>query len=99
MPISNLQLALIVAGVLLVLGVLIYNAWLERRVRRRIESAFRPSESPQPSRVEPTLKSLEEGDRNVSSHASRPTPAHSVAAPRSVEPAEFSFVPPMDVIE
>ena len=37
---SSLQLGLIVAGVLLVVGVLIYNAWAERRIRRRIASAF-----------------------------------------------------------
>ena len=43
LPISHLQLGLIVAGVLLVLGVIGYNAWQERRVRRRIASAFRPT--------------------------------------------------------
>ncbi len=63
MPISNLQLGLIVAGVLLVLGVLIYNAWQERRVRRRIESAFRPTDTIAPSRVEPTLKAMEDSPR------------------------------------
>ena len=60
---SSLQLGLIVAGVLLVIGVLIYNWWQERRVRRRIKEAF--SQSPGgaaasaahagSARVEPTL--------------------------------------------
>src|SRR5947208_5809830 len=37
---SSLQLGLIVAGVLLVAGVLVYNWLQERRVRRRIREAF-----------------------------------------------------------
>ena len=41
MRLSSLQLGLIVAGVLLVAGVIAYNAWQERRIRRRITSAFR----------------------------------------------------------
>ena len=56
LPISNLQLALIVAGVLLVIGVILYNQWPERRVRRRIEAAFRPTEEKASTRVEPTLR-------------------------------------------
>jgi FtsZ-interacting cell division protein ZipA len=42
MRLSTLQIALIAAGILLVVGVLAYNAWQERRARRRIEGAFRP---------------------------------------------------------
>ena len=38
---STLQLGLIIGGIVLVVGVLVYNWWQERRVRRRIESAFR----------------------------------------------------------
>ena len=52
LPISNLQLGLIIGGVLLVLGVIIYNHWQERRVRRRIESAFRPTEEKESARVD-----------------------------------------------
>src|SRR5947199_9897376 len=37
---SSLQLGLIVAGALLVAGVLVYNWLQERRVRRRIRDAF-----------------------------------------------------------
>ena len=42
MRLTTLQTGLIIAGVLLVAGVLVYNWWQERRVRRRIEGAFRP---------------------------------------------------------
>jgi FtsZ-interacting cell division protein ZipA len=61
MRMSSLQLGVIVAGVLLVVGVIIYNAWQERRIRRRIASAFRATEDAVPQaaaggRVEPTLR-------------------------------------------
>jgi FtsZ-interacting cell division protein ZipA len=62
---TSLQLGLIAAGVLLVVGVLIYNWWQERRVRRRIKEAFSPRDSggsanathaqAGSARVEPTL--------------------------------------------
>jgi FtsZ-interacting cell division protein ZipA len=63
MRLSTLQIALIVAGILLVVGVLAYNAWQERRARRRIEGAFRPNADAlmgrtgarDDGRVEPTL--------------------------------------------
>ena len=58
MKMSALQLALIAAGVALVIGVLIYNAWQERRVRRRISQAFAPppaGEAERARRIEPTL--------------------------------------------
>ena len=46
MRLTTLQTGLIIAGVLLVAGVLVYNWWQERRVRRRIEGAFRPQADP-----------------------------------------------------
>jgi len=63
MRLSTLQTGLIIAGVLLVVGVLVYNWWQERRVRRRIDGAFHPrpdaaGDRPAPrgdGRVEPTL--------------------------------------------
>ncbi len=42
MRLSTLQLGLVIAGVLLVLGVVAYNAWQVRRARRRLEGATRP---------------------------------------------------------
>ena len=64
MRMSSLQLGLIVAGVLLVVGVIIYNAWQERRIRRRIASAFRKLDDASPqagsaTRVEPTLRAAQ----------------------------------------
>jgi len=64
---TSLQLGLIVAGVALVIGVVIYNWLQERRVRRRIKEAFRdtgsiratadsgPSVPRGGARVEPTM--------------------------------------------
>jgi hypothetical protein len=55
---TSLQLGLIAAGVVLVIGVVIYNWLQERRVRRRIREAFRDTGSPNARagpRVEPTL--------------------------------------------
>jgi FtsZ-interacting cell division protein ZipA len=61
---TSLQLGLIAAGIALVVGVVIFNAWQERRIRRRIDAAFKKPEdaTPQPTpgaraprRVEPTL--------------------------------------------
>ncbi|HEY2817479.1 MAG TPA: cell division protein ZipA C-terminal FtsZ-binding domain-containing protein [Casimicrobiaceae bacterium] len=98
LPISNLQLGLIVAGVLLVLGVIVYNSWQERRVRRRIESAFRPSEEREPARVEPTLKSSADRENAPAARTVRAAPAAATATARAESSAESSFVPPMDVI-
>jgi hypothetical protein len=91
LPVSPLQLGLIVAGVALVVGVMIYNWWLERRVRRRIETTFRkPAEVPASAgggtgRVEPTLRGAGDVPEDV-------VPAY--------RPGENSstFTPPMDVI-
>ena len=93
LPVSPLQLGLIVAGIALVVGVMIYNWWLERRVRRRIETTFRkPAEalasagSAGTARVEPTLRGA--GD----------VPDDVIPAYRPPENTA-AFTPPMDVIE
>ena len=100
MRISNLQLALIIAGAVLVIGVLIFNWWQERRIRRRIDAAFRPAPKAveDTPRVEPTLRARHGDD--VAATVSRSTAATGAAQiARDVEPPESSFVPPMDVIE
>ena len=54
---STLQLGLIIAGVVLVIGVIVYNQWQERRLKRQAASAasadVRAARTPE--RVEPTL--------------------------------------------
>jgi len=99
LPISNLQLGLIVGGILLVLGVILYNHWQERRVRRRIESAFRPTEEKESARVEPTLGSAPRGGETVAMRTPRAASASSGLPTQAAPLAESTFVPPMDVIE
>ena len=92
--VSPLQFGLIVAGIVLVIGVMIYNWWLERRVRRRIDAAFRkPAESAAAAgggsqRVEPTLRQA--------GQAIPDAPGTPVFRPGEAE--ESSFTPPMDEI-
>ncbi|MEO8507610.1 MAG: cell division protein ZipA C-terminal FtsZ-binding domain-containing protein [Betaproteobacteria bacterium] len=99
---SPLQLGLIIAGVALVVGVLIYNWWVERRVRRRIATAFRkpdddgrqPIAAAAPGhRVEPTL-------RAPAPAASVPElPEQGAAAYRpAIAGEESDFEAPIDVI-
>jgi len=94
LPVSPLQLGLIVAGVLLVIGVIIYNWWLERRVRRKIEATFRKAvDAPAGAagsgqRLEPTLRKSSDAPPDA-------TAAH---RPPSEEPAS-AFQTPMEVIE
>ena len=55
---STLQLGLIVAGVLLVIGVIVYNPWQERRLKRAGARPLHPPMCEPPARrerVEPTL--------------------------------------------
>lgn len=95
---SPLQIGLIIAGVLLVIGVIIYNAWVERRVKRRIAQAFQktqagadPRSAASAQRVEPTLGTDVEGAA---------PPANAVPAYRPAEDApESDFAPPIEVIE
>ncbi|HYR01109.1 MAG TPA: cell division protein ZipA C-terminal FtsZ-binding domain-containing protein [Casimicrobiaceae bacterium] len=97
---SSLQLGLIVAGVALVVGVLIYNWLQERRVRRRIREAFHEAGAPASApprvaagrgaeRVEPTLGQLD------AAAAPPPRPAH-VADP-ALDADDPAYEPPVDV--
>ena len=99
---SNLQLALIAAGILLVVGVIIFNAWQERRIRRRIDAAFRPADAPASAaaRVEPTLRGVEAGDDAppVAAATRAAVAAGEAQAVSNEAAAESTFMPPMDVI-
>lgn len=91
---SSLQIGLIVAGVLLVVGVLIYNALQERRFRRRLEGAGTGGrtavESGSDTRVEPTLFSRDQGS----------AAAADMAAPRAGGGRDATpFELPVDTIE
>jgi len=99
---SSLQIGLIVAGVLLVVAVIAYNRWQERRVRRSLPETRGVAARPEPEpprrnververveRVEPTLG----GERAPPATGTGAAPAF-----RAGEPAESTFEPPVDVI-
>jgi FtsZ-interacting cell division protein ZipA len=96
---SRLQLGLIVAGVLLVVAVLIYNAWQERRMRRRMVGAMRaeaPAATNTQQRIEPTLGGLDPSSATTSASPSAP-PADARAAVRvPTELPASPFAVPMD---
>ena len=96
---TSLQLGLIIAGIALVVGVLIFNAWQERRIRRRIDAAFKkPEDAPTPSaprasrRVEPTLGAAGAGPQPSAPEA---IPENEAAAP--VAPDERGYEAPIDI--
>ncbi len=110
MAMSPLQLGLIVAGIVLVVGVIIYNWWQERRVRKGIDSAFRRADTTAPavedqpvSRVEPTLRGAngdDDGRDAIATAEAASLPAGAVPAYRPPEPAqhEDDWPPPMDIV-
>ena len=111
MRMSSLQLGLIVAGVLLVVGVVVYNAWQERRIRRRIASAFRKPDDAVPQtasgrRVEPTLRTAQGDVDNdsapVGGAAPYPDGADSLPASDTEaappEEDESTWSPPIEIV-
>ena len=94
---SSLQIGLIAAGVLLVIAVIVYNVWQERRVTRRLAAsrAGAERERPEPARraaerVEPTL-----GANPIASASERgDTPVRHAA-----NAGGASYTPPGDIIE
>jgi len=106
MHLSSLQLGLIVAGVLLVAGVIVYNAWQERRIRRRITSAFRkPDDAALPPdaglRVEPTMRTLPGVPDDVATAFDSDPGADGAGDGSAMAPTEddSAWTPPMDVVE
>src|SRR3982750_1386236 len=91
---TSLQLGLIAAGVLLVLGVLVYNWLQERRVRRRIRDAFAPRDGAAVSAA---------GTAPAAGSRVEPTRAPSAGVPenaRRSDPAaddDTGYEPPLDV--
>ncbi|MGE5170795.1 MAG: cell division protein ZipA C-terminal FtsZ-binding domain-containing protein [Rudaea sp.] len=102
---TPLQLGLIVAGVLLVVAVIVYNVWQERRVRRRLADAHpsprrsEPAAAPRMAeRVEPTLHT-----NRTAADPARGTPAFrpgdlapSTLDPVAANPASATASPPGD---
>jgi len=96
---SSLQLGLVVAGVLLVIGVILYNRWQERRIRQRIDAAFAGGrEKPQAgdARVEPTLRGAAEAAAPAAAAgaAVEATPA----VPGTEVAHDPDWRPPMDAV-
>ena len=93
---SSLQIGLIIAGILLVIGVIAYNRWQERRLARSLGTARPPAdvpdaEIPARGRVEPTLGA--DAARLQGGVASAGMPAF-----RAGSPAETGFEAPLDVV-
>jgi len=95
---SSLQIGLIVAGIVLVVGVILYNVWQERRLTRRVAQARPSADRPDANvparageRVEPTL-----GAQRAST-----TPASAPEGAPAFRPGtarDSTFEPPLDVI-
>lgn len=105
---TSLQLGLIAAGVVLVVGVLVYNWVQERRVRRRIKEAFSPRESGAAAtaahaggaRVEPSLSpsAVPENARRMDIDAADDSgyePPLDIQARIASEVAGGEYAPPM----
>jgi hypothetical protein len=95
---SSLQLGLVVAGVLLVIGVILYNRWQERRIRQRIDVAFAGGREQPPragdARVEPTLRGAPEAPVSAAGAAVEVTPA----VPGTEVEHDPDWRPPMDAV-
>src|SRR4051794_8826201 len=93
---TKLQLGLIIAGVALVVGVIIYNAWQERRMRRRLAGTSRAHDranvdTTSANRVEPTL-----GGGTTTTTATEPARAEGPSARAPTELPASPFAIPMD---
>jgi hypothetical protein len=97
---TSLQIGLIVAGVVLVAGVLAYNWLQERRVRKRIDAASAPRDTRADAlfdaprvagRQEPSLR---DDPMPTDASASRNGPAN----PPAAEPVDAPFEPPVEIV-
>jgi len=98
---SRLQLGLIVVGAIVILAVILYNLWQERRARARAEKAFGGGagdalfeEAPRDERREPSFGRLsargDEGDTVLARAEARPLPAAEELAAAGGPDAEIS---------
>jgi len=90
---SSLQIGLVIAGVLLVVGVILYNRWQERRALARLE-AMRPATEPA-ARVEPTLR---RDDNERAPPAGRQPVAATAPDPAAEVDHDPDWQPPIDAV-
>ncbi len=99
---SSLQLGLVVAGVLLVVGVILFNRWQERRIRQRIDAAFASGRDKPPAsdaRVEPTLRgSAEAATAPLAAPMNPPAVEATAAVPGTEVAHDPDWRPPMDSV-
>jgi len=100
--VSSLQLGLVVAGVLLVVGVILFNRWQERRIRQRIDAAFASGRDKPPTsdkRVEPTLRGSAEAEAVPAAASVNPPAIEATAAVSGTEVEhDPDWRPPMDAV-
>jgi FtsZ-interacting cell division protein ZipA len=94
---TALQLGLIAAGVLLVVAVIVYNVWQERRVTRRLAESRRAADR---ARSEATRRANERVEPTLAKPEGTAARAEASATPtmRTREAASGAFTPPGDVI-
>jgi FtsZ-interacting cell division protein ZipA len=92
---SSLQLGLIVAGVVLVVAVIAYNVWQERRLKRSLAETKRSAER---SAVEASRRNTERVEPTLGAQRASAPPAAAEPAFRPPPARESTFEPPVDVI-
>ena len=98
---STLQIGLLIIGAILVIAVWGYNVWQEKKIRRRMDEAFKtePEAAPEPlSRTD--LRERIEPATGVTSRGGRGDPAPAVArgdAPAVPEPPPYPVVESIEV--
>lgn len=95
---SSLQLGLVIAGILLVLGVILYNRWQEHRARKRLDAPVPPRSTVEgmAERVEPTLRRAQDGDDSPIGQSPVAAVGATSARPGTKVAHDADFRPPME---
>jgi FtsZ-interacting cell division protein ZipA len=93
--VSTLQIGLIAAGVALVVAVIVYNVWQERRLRRRVADSHRAAER---SAAEASRRSAERVEPTLGSQRAAAATPPGAPAYRTATPSETTVEQPLDVI-
>lgn len=94
---SSLQLGLVIAGVLLVIGVILYNRWQERRARQRLHAPAVSRTASDAGRVEPTLRRGDDEATDPGAQYASASAATS-ARPGTEVAHDPAFRPPMEAV-